>query len=64
MKAFPKLNIKIHLQKGVSMKGLYETFKLVKLLTDRSCIRRCYFTTENKRYCTSSTEMYLLKEGT
>ena len=46
------------------MSGLYEVFKMVRFLTDRACIRRCYFTTENKRYCTSSTEMYLLKEGT
>ena len=45
------------------MKGLYEIFKTVKLLTDRACIRRCYFTTENMRYCTDSDEIYLLKEG-
>ena len=31
------------------MKGLYEIFKTVKLLTDRACIRRCYFTTENEQ---------------
>ena len=49
--------------KGVKMNSLYEVFKLVKLMTDRACIRRCYFTTENMRYCTDSTEMYLLKEG-
>ena len=37
-------------------------FKTVKLLTNRTCMRRCYFTTENMRYCTDSTGMYLLKE--
>ncbi|WP_155266879.1 hypothetical protein [Ruminococcus flavefaciens] len=46
------------------MNSLYEVFKLVKLMTDRACIRRCYFTTDDQRYCTDSTEMYLLREGT
>lgn len=45
------------------MTGLYEIMKMVKLLTDRAHIRRCYITLSGARYCTSASEMYLLKEG-